>query len=357
LKFINSEQSHTVERQVLSIWSLLLANSQSPKANGQKFKTGAIRMRFHQKTRTMKSKLNLWKIAVTLFALIVFSFGCTDSDSQQSGNESTSDTTGISPSTSAAAVPSDSETMPSAEAEDAQVVADETSQTPAAESARPSTGTTQTTGKNAAQTKMDNKNPKPGTTAPPSTSSQEKTPIPAVEKPTAPAAQPKTPESKPEPKVTPAAPPAEKPAPKEPAPPVQPAPKPEETPAPPAKTEVPKPAPATTSGSAKDWPVPEKDKNMANPVKTDKGSLSLGKSLYRKHCASCHGKTGLGDGPKAAQLDTPSGDFTAASFQQQTDGSLYYKTVKGRDDMPSYKKKIPDPEDVWSIINYIRTFK
>lgn len=103
------------------------------------------------------------------------------------------------------------------------------------------------------------------------------------------------------------------------------------------------------------WEVPEKYKNMENPISADKESLSIGKALYMKHCKSCHGKEGLGDGPKAEQLDTPSGDFSTEDFHAQSDGTLFYKTHEGRDDMPTFKKKIPDSEDIWHIVNYIRT--
>ena len=41
----------------------------------------------------------------------------------------------------------------------------------------------------------------------------------------------------------------------------------------------------------------------------------------------------------------------------QTDGSLFYKTKVGRKDMPSYKTKIPDANDMWAVVNYMRTFK
>lgn len=105
------------------------------------------------------------------------------------------------------------------------------------------------------------------------------------------------------------------------------------------------------------WVVPEKYKKMKNPVASDKESISVGKSLYAKHCKSCHGTKGLGDGSKAAQLKTKCGDFSSADFQSQSDGSIFYKTSEGRDDMPSFKKKIPEQEDIWSIVNYIRTLK
>ena len=105
------------------------------------------------------------------------------------------------------------------------------------------------------------------------------------------------------------------------------------------------------------WPVPSKYAKMENPTNVDKESLAVGKSLYGKHCKSCHGKTGLGDGTKAAQLETFSGDLTANIYQSQTDGEHYYKTTFGRGEMPAYEKKIPDDEDRWHIVNYMRTFK
>ena len=106
---------------------------------------------------------------------------------------------------------------------------------------------------------------------------------------------------------------------------------------------------------ASDWSVPDKYHNMKNPVPADKASIALGKELWNLHCKSCHGKEGLGDGPKAAQLDTPAGDFSTDAFHNQTDGDIFYKSWIGRDEMPNYEKKIPDKEDVWAIVNFIRT--
>ena len=105
------------------------------------------------------------------------------------------------------------------------------------------------------------------------------------------------------------------------------------------------------------WPVPDKYVNMANPVKSDATSIAHGKELFAQHCKSCHGTKGKGDGPKAAQLDTECGDFTKADFQKQTDGAIFYKTYEGRKDMPSFKKKIADQEDIWAVVNFVRTLK
>jgi mono/diheme cytochrome c family protein len=107
----------------------------------------------------------------------------------------------------------------------------------------------------------------------------------------------------------------------------------------------------------KDWVVPDSANKMKNPTDADdEDNLDIGKTLYDKHCKSCHGKDGLGDGPKAAELDSDAGDFSSEEFQSQTDGALLYKTTEGRDDMPSFAKKIPSEEDRWLVVNYMRTF-
>jgi mono/diheme cytochrome c family protein len=108
---------------------------------------------------------------------------------------------------------------------------------------------------------------------------------------------------------------------------------------------------------AKPWVVPDKYEKMTNPVKADAESVKAGKALWTKHCQSCHGKTGLGDGTKAAQLDSEVGDLTTADAQKQSDGSLFYKTLEGRDEMPSFKKKIADEEEIWQLVNFIRSLK
>ena len=104
------------------------------------------------------------------------------------------------------------------------------------------------------------------------------------------------------------------------------------------------------------WVVPDKYVKMKNPVPADQDA-AIGKSLFDKHCKSCHGKEGYGDGPKAADLKGDLGDFSSAEFQKQTDGELFYKTTFGRDDMPEFTKKLADDEDRWLVVNYMRTLK
>ena len=110
------------------------------------------------------------------------------------------------------------------------------------------------------------------------------------------------------------------------------------------------------SNQQKPWVIDAKYKTMKNPVKADAASTTAGKTLWDKNCASCHGKTGLGDGVKARTLDTPAGDFSKAAFQSLPDGEIFGKTKTGREDMPKYEGKLTD-EDIWNIVNFTRTLK
>lgn len=105
-----------------------------------------------------------------------------------------------------------------------------------------------------------------------------------------------------------------------------------------------------------EWVVPDNYEKMTNPTDpADDEGLEIGEELYMKHCKSCHGKEGLGDGPKAEEQKGELGDFSSSEFQSQSDGALFYKSKIGRDDMPDFSKKISSDEDMWFIVNFMRT--
>ncbi|MCB0669065.1 MAG: cytochrome c [Saprospiraceae bacterium] len=102
------------------------------------------------------------------------------------------------------------------------------------------------------------------------------------------------------------------------------------------------------------WVIPDKYASMTNPTSdSDSECIDVGESLYSKHCKSCHGSEGFGDGKKANEIDTPMPDITTADYKNQSDGEKYYKSFIGRKDMPNYEKKITNEEDRWCLINYM----
>jgi len=115
---------------------------------------------------------------------------------------------------------------------------------------------------------------------------------------------------------------------------------------------------AASQAQNKSWEVPAKYKTMKSSVDLkDASVIATGKELWAKQCKSCHGATGLGDGPRGAMLKTNPGDFSSTAFQEQTDGDIYYKTTFGFDEMPSFEKKIPSDADRWALVAYMRTLK
>ena len=102
-----------------------------------------------------------------------------------------------------------------------------------------------------------------------------------------------------------------------------------------------------------EWKVPDKYEKMKNTTEANNENLAIGKTLYSKHCKSCHGKTGQGDGTKSGEVDGDLGDFSSEEFQAQSDGALFYKSYIGRDDMPNYEKKMTE-EDMWILVHYMR---
>jgi mono/diheme cytochrome c family protein len=113
---------------------------------------------------------------------------------------------------------------------------------------------------------------------------------------------------------------------------------------------------ATIKSNQQDpWEIPSEYQNKKNPYAGLVDDEQIGKEIYGIYCQTCHGIKGKGDGINAKLIETPVADFTLVSFKNQTDGSIYYKAYTGRNEMPSFKTILPDEEDLWMVINYIKS--
>lgn len=88
-------------------------------------------------------------------------------------------------------------------------------------------------------------------------------------------------------------------------------------------------------------------------------SIARGAALFPAHCAACHGATGHGDGPRAAQLPVRPADLTAPHLWDHADGDLFWWLTSGIEApegglaMQGFGTAI-SADDRWALIDYIR---
>lgn len=111
--------------------------------------------------------------------------------------------------------------------------------------------------------------------------------------------------------------------------------------------------PICVQAAGKDWKAPAAAAAKKNPVPADEKSVTEGRRTYIRECASCHGRTGKGDGTRAKELKTPPGDLTSAKVAGESDGELFWKITTGNEPMESYQTKLTDQQR-WELVNYIR---
>ncbi|CAN5868593.1 MAG: c-type cytochrome [Gemmatimonadetes bacterium] len=93
---------------------------------------------------------------------------------------------------------------------------------------------------------------------------------------------------------------------------------------------------------------------LTNPLTASPEVLLRGQMLYVRHCFSCHGMQGEGNGPVVGPGKFPFAPAVnsgpAADF---SDGYLYAITRVGRGLMPSYGDRIHHL-DRWAVVMYLR---
>ncbi len=102
------------------------------------------------------------------------------------------------------------------------------------------------------------------------------------------------------------------------------------------------------------WKAPAEAKKLKNPIAKDTESITRGKKIFRSRCAVCHGLKGKGDGPGAKALTPPPLDLTLPSIQHQTDGEIFWKISKGRNDMIKWEPILSENQR-WDLVNFIRS--
>ena len=102
--------------------------------------------------------------------------------------------------------------------------------------------------------------------------------------------------------------------------------------------------------------IPAEYADLVNPIAADEASLGRGAESYTLYCATCHGESGMGDGPAGAALD-PAPAPIAHTSQMLSDGYLFWRITEGGSHfetaMPVWQEVL-DEDARWDVINYMR---
>ena len=96
-------------------------------------------------------------------------------------------------------------------------------------------------------------------------------------------------------------------------------------------------------------------RSLKNPLANDREAVEAGKKLFARHCASCHGPQGKGDGSMALAGGTPSNLTDDKWDHGSTDGEIFVAIRDGTSpDMEAYKEKLSEKE-IWQVVTFVRS--
>lgn len=101
------------------------------------------------------------------------------------------------------------------------------------------------------------------------------------------------------------------------------------------------------------WKAPQSADEIINLLKDDVVSIKQGKKLYKMMCSICHGTKGKGDGVGGSSLNPRPANFILKTFQDQSDGAIFWKITEGRAPMAGYN--MLNDKQRWQLVNYLRT--
>jgi cytochrome c oxidase cbb3-type subunit II len=104
--------------------------------------------------------------------------------------------------------------------------------------------------------------------------------------------------------------------------------------------------------------VPKGWLRVPNPYPITEASFARGEVIYQRHCLSCHGPVGDGQGPASAFVYPPPLNFTTLRrvglAGGATGGMLYYQIMNGITGtaMPAFRQEL-ESEKIWDVGNYV----
>lgn len=100
--------------------------------------------------------------------------------------------------------------------------------------------------------------------------------------------------------------------------------------------------------------APASAKTLKSPLTAAQAKPELGKPLYEKACASCHGPDGAAQTTAAAAMKPKPTNLVDHRMDSMKDGEIYWVVTNGiAKSMPAMKTQLNDQER-WQIVSYVR---
>ena len=95
-------------------------------------------------------------------------------------------------------------------------------------------------------------------------------------------------------------------------------------------------------------------KKLKSPIPYSKKSIDRGRVVYSQNCTSCHGT----DGKAEVAVIAEATDLTSPKLYKNgtTEGEIFRSIRDGAgDQMPPFKSQIDKEEDLWHLVNFVRS--
>lgn len=107
------------------------------------------------------------------------------------------------------------------------------------------------------------------------------------------------------------------------------------------------------AGRAMDASVERNAPKATNPLKADDATLLAGATIYRDHCAACHGDPVHPESPLSKTLNPPAPQFMSDSADMPEDENFYIAQHGIRwTAMPGWKNALTD-QQIWQVVTFL----
>lgn len=98
----------------------------------------------------------------------------------------------------------------------------------------------------------------------------------------------------------------------------------------------------------------EEARKLKSPIPFNKESIARGRAIFARNCTACHGN----DGKSEVDVVANATDLTEPKMWRSgtTEGEIFRSIRDGAGDtMPPFKSQFRKEEDLWHLVNFIRS--